>query len=1423
MSHLNSGEGAVDAIKVLLVDDEPDQMEMTRLSLRRVDPLLDVTSVEKPRDALSLLGSGDFECVVSDYQMPGMDGIEFCSEARKVSDAPLIIYTGRGSEEVASKAFAAGVDDYVRKEETLGHYQVLAKRIRHAVARKRAENSLRLTEQRDRELLDSIGDGFLALDRNYRFTYLNEKAANNVGYEPKDLIGKNIWETFPKIRGTQQEAAYRETMEKREIRRFRAAGVVADEVYDFAVYPSPEGISIFWSDVTDEKLGEEELAKRSDLRRSGIDLIGNVPWGTHFCQFYKSKDDLVDTLVPYFKAGLEGNEYCMWVTAEPLLVEEARKAMDTVIPDFNKYLGKGQIEIISYKDWYVKGDGFDSDRVLKGWIDKLEAAQRKGFSGLRLTGNTFWLEKEQWNAFTGYEAAINGVIGKYNMIALCTYSLDRCNAGEILDVVKNHQFALIKRQGVWELIESAEQAKAEAALRVSEERYRKIIETANEGIVIGAPDGSLTFVNKRFAEMLGYPVGEIIGKSVLDFVDESERQRIREARSSLGRGGVSQEEYRFRRRDGSDLWTLAGSSPLYDATGKHIGNLAMHSDITRRKLDEQTLLQVKLEWERTFDTVPDLIAVLDSEHHIQRANRSMANALGTTTDKCAGLTCYECVHGASAPPGFCPHSKTLLDGLQHVAEVYEPRLGGHFIVSTTPMKDGLGHVVGSVHVARNITERKKAEERLSRTNEELKAKNASLVEKTAEIEALNRRLVASNDELKAANDAISKSEEELASTVEELRVTNEHLSTSEEALAASNEELRSSNEELHSLNTELEEANRDLSDTRLKLQEYANEMEALVDERTREIREVKERLESFMNSATDGFTLWDPNLNLVDANVAWLRRMPNGPTIDELRGRNMTELYLGVGETGNIEKYREVLRTGLPFETLLRPLHKNFGERFYSITAFKVGDGLGIISRDFTEQKRLEEELTRASRYTRNLIEASLDPLVTISAEGKITDVNAATEAATGVPRDELIGTDFSDYFTEPEKARTGYEKVFSEGSVRDYPLAIKHRGGGVMEVLYNATVYRNEAGEPQGVFAAARDVTAMNRIQREAKLSQERLRAFMESAIDGFSIWDSDLRLLDANEAWMRRWPEHFRKEDLIGRRLEELYPGVEASPRYEEYKRVRETGVPYSFEDILSGPYVKKRIFSGRVFRVGDGLGMVSVDVTETRGMEERLRAAQRGEDIDRLAAMVAHDVRNPLTTAAQALEMARAAPANAESLHAMAEKSIVRAIKMLEELRENTRTIKPRVAVVNLRLLVEDTVRELPMPEGVAVDSDFAGSLEAVRVDPAILRRVLENLLGNAAEAMPNGGRVRVRAWEAGGEALLSVSDTGVGIPEEATRMIFTPLYTTKAKGVGLGLSFCRRAVEAHGGTIGFTSKPGEGTTFTVRLPQVGAAGT
>jgi len=253
-----------------------------------------------------------------------------------------------------------------------------------------------------------------------------------------------------------------------------------------------------------------------ERRPSGIDIVSDVPWGTHLCQFYQTEEDLIDILVPYFKAGLENNEFCMWVTSQPLEVEEAKAALKAAVGDLDDYLEKGQIEILGYGEWYTQTGTFDSDSVLAGWVKKENEAIARGFDGLRLTGNTFWLEKGDWRAFTEYEAAVNDVIGRHRMIALCSYALDRCDASEVIDVVSNHQFALIRRNGEWTVIESTERKQAEESLRESEEKFRSVFEDSGIGMALGDSKGRYVQVNKAMTEIFGYSQEELLSMGTSD-------------------------------------------------------------------------------------------------------------------------------------------------------------------------------------------------------------------------------------------------------------------------------------------------------------------------------------------------------------------------------------------------------------------------------------------------------------------------------------------------------------------------------------------------------------------------------------------------------------------------------------------------------------------------------------------------------------------------------------------------------------------------------------------------------------------------------------------------------------------------------------------------------------------------------------------
>jgi PAS domain S-box-containing protein len=213
------------------------------------------------------------------------------------------------------------------------------------------------------------------------------------------------------------------------------------------------------------------------LRKTGIGFVGDVPWGTHFCHFFDTKKDLLDTLLPYFKAGLEAGELCVWLVAEPLGVDDAETELRRVVPDLDRYLADRSIEIHPHHEWYLDRDALVLERVICAWDAKLGEALERGFAGLRVNGSAAWLSKRDWSTFSEYEAKVNGSISGKRMIALCTYPLAASGASQILDVARTHQFAMAKRNGSWEIVQTAELREAKDEIsRLNAELQQRVVE-----------------------------------------------------------------------------------------------------------------------------------------------------------------------------------------------------------------------------------------------------------------------------------------------------------------------------------------------------------------------------------------------------------------------------------------------------------------------------------------------------------------------------------------------------------------------------------------------------------------------------------------------------------------------------------------------------------------------------------------------------------------------------------------------------------------------------------------------------------------------------------------------------------------------------------------------------------------------------------
>jgi PAS domain S-box-containing protein len=264
---------------------------------------------------------------------------------------------------------------------------------------------------------------------------------------------------------------------------------------------------------------------------------------------------------------------------------------------------------------------------------------------------------------------------------------------------------------------------------------------------------------------------------------------------------------------------------------------------------------------------------------------------------------------------------------------------------------------------------------------------------------------------------------------------------------------------------------------------------------------------------------------------------------------------------------------------------------------------VGATIRDISDQKT-------ASLYARSLLEASLDPLVTISPEGRITDVNEATIKVTGACRTELMGAVFSDYFTVPRLAREGYEQAFAKGFVTDYPLTIRHKDGTLTDVLYNASVYRDAQGNVLGVFAAARDMTETKRVLLEFSETKNLLDNILQSSIK-YSIigQDLDFRIISWNEGAERNY--RYAAEDIVGAKSEILHTpeDIASGAAADLLKTAYDTGLAEGeFERVRKDGtrYWASVVVTRRNNAAGDPIGylLMSSDITETKQAEEQAR---------------------------------------------------------------------------------------------------------------------------------------------------------------------------------------------------------------------------
>ncbi|MEM3697026.1 MAG: PAS domain S-box protein [Candidatus Bathyarchaeia archaeon] len=581
-----------------------------------------------------------------------------------------------------------------------------------------------------------------------------------------------------------------------------------------------------------------------------------------------------------------------------------------------------------------------------------------------------------------------------------------------------------------------------------------------------------------------------------------------------------------------------------------------------------------------------------------------------------------------------------------------------------------------------------------------------------------------------------------------------------------------------------------------------------------------------------------------------------GYSVDELLGRPF-KFFLHPEDRAKITRLflRIVVLRRQPRDLEFRALRKDGSviHLWSKPTRFMINGktvGFQALIVDITKLKEVERKLMETNRRLETIFETASEGIMTVDENENITFVNRAFAEMLGYNEQELIGVNLRRFVDEEDfKKIRKQTEIRKRGETSRYEIALYHKDGKPRILQVSASPLWNEKGEYEGALGIIMDVTERRKMEEKLKESEERLKRLIEYAPDAIYINDLQGRFIDGNkqaEALIG-----YRKEELIGKSIfeagifpEKCLPKIKEAiktnmrgERYgpEEFELVRKDGKTV-FAEISAFPIVS----GGKIEVIG-----IARDITERKQMqqkleeyaqhleelvEQRTKALKEAQEqlikserlaaIGQVAAMVGHDLRNPLTGIKSAVyylknRLGSLIDKNVEEMLRLIEENVEYANKIISDLMEYSREVKLEFRETTPKAIVTETLLTVEIPKGIEI-LDLTQDSPKIKVDVDKMKRVFGNLIRNAVDAMPKGGKITITSKELNGNVEIAFTDTGTGIPNDVLEKIWTPFFTTKSRGMGLGLPICKRLVEAHGGKISVESTVGKGTTVTVIVP-------
>jgi PAS domain S-box-containing protein len=441
-----------------------------------------------------------------------------------------------------------------------------------------------------------------------------------------------------------------------------------------------------------------------------------------------------------------------------------------------------------------------------------------------------------------------------------------------------------------------------------------------------------------------------------------------------------------------------------------------------------------------------------------------------------------------------------------------------------------------------------------------------------------------------------------------------------------------------------------------------------------------------------------------------------------------------------------------------------------------------------------------------------------------------------------LLTSESKKKFQETIKAISSTKKTyFSE------EFETKAKNGQSVWGLVRAKVNSKE-GKPNSILLFVQEITERKKAEEALRESEQRLKSILDSMDDGIVLIGLDGKVTDCNEAALKQLG--FTRKEVVDKNITDfIFPEDKQSSIIEASYRVRETGKTLVEARILRK---NKSVFPAEISitafydenKKPVALLGVARDITERREMESKLKEytnnleklveerTKQLKERERLAAigatagMVGHDIRNPLQAIISNIYLLRSdlsvmpegkmkdsVKENFDDI----ENNILYVNKIVADLQDYAKPLKPEYANVDLSEVATNVVKDAHVPDNIKVDIS-SNTFQKIKTEPTFIRRILTNLVCNAIQAMPNGGNLELTSMAKEDKVIVTVADTGEGIPEDFKPKLFSPMLTTKAKGQGLGLAVVKRLVEALSGKVSFESEEGKGTKFIIELPII-----